>query len=185
MGLKATLENVGSIWGAAAAAVVAGPLGVWAGEVDPPDPSGLAVTIAIPFCCICLFLVWIWGPLLSPTLRRVLASLALVAGVPALAFYLMTYFNVVVAQPLPTADGMKTVRITVGSELRSRIQADDRNAVELLMDYAFEPDKIWTRQSIASNQLKLNGLFILSFSLLAAGIALFSIKPESTRTAPE
>lgn len=179
MSIKSILDNTGSVWGAAAAAVVAGPLGVWAGDVDPPDPAGLAVTIAVPFCCICLFLVWLWGPVVAQKTRRLLATCVLLMGVPALAFYLLTYFTIVVSQPIPTENGMQTIRVTVGDELRQRINADDRNSLELLMDYAFDPAAIWTQQSIRSNQLKLNALFILSFVLLTTGVALISVKSDS------
>ena len=178
MSIKSTLENIGSIWGAAAAAMVAGPLGVWAGEVDPPDPAGLAVKIAVPFCCISLFLVWLWGPAVAKKTRRMVATLVLLLGVPALAFYLLTYFSIVVSQPIPTEDGIHTIRVTVGDEFRRRINAEDRNSLELLMDYAFDPAAIWTQQSIRGNQLKLNALFILSFVLLTAGVALISIKSD-------
>ncbi len=176
MNIKSALEQVGVAWGAAAAAVVAGPLGVWAGEVDPPDPAGLAVKIAVPFCCIALFLVWIWGSSIGPSLRRWLASLSLLLSLPCLAFYLLLYFGSVVSLPVTTADG-QSVRVTTGSELRQRIPRDDRSSMELLLDYAFEPGLIWTEKSIRSNQLMLNGLFILSFSLLTTGIALLSLKP--------
>ncbi|MBB5210118.1 hypothetical protein [Microbulbifer hydrolyticus] len=178
MSIKSTLERVGGIWAAVVAAVVAGPLGVWAGELDPPDPAGLAVKIAIPFCCICLVLVWLWGRNVSQVTRRILASITLVMGIPALAFYLLTYFSVVVAQPIPTETGMRTVRLTIGSAYRSRIEVQDRTPSELLLDYAFDPSKIWTRDSIRNNQVKLNSLFILSFSLLSAGFAFVSIRPQ-------
>lgn len=184
MSIKSTLENVGGIWAAVVAAVVAGPLGVWAGELDPPDPAGLAVKIAIPFCCICLVLVWLWGRTISQKMRRILASITLVMGIPALAFYLLTYFSVVVTQPIPTEEGMRTVRLTIGSEYRARIDADDRAPSELLLDYAFDPSKIWTRESIRSNQIALNALFILSFSLLSAGFAFISIRPEKGAEEP-
>ena len=180
MGIKSTLENMGGLWAAVVAAVIAGPLGVWAGELDPPDPAGLAVKIAIPFCCICLVLVWLWGRNISQGARRILASITLVMGVPALAFYLLTYFSVVVAQPIPTEEGLRTVRLTIGNEYRSRINAEDSTPSELLLDYAFDPSKIWTRDSIRSNQIKLNALFILSFSLLSAGFAFISIRPEKS-----
>lgn len=158
--------------------MVAGPLGVWAGEVDPPDPAGLAVTIAVPFCCISLFLVWLWGPAVARKTRRIAATLVLLLGLPTLALYLLTYFSIVVSQPIPTAEGIHTVRVTIGDELRQRIKADDRNSLELLMDYAFDPAAIWTQPSIRSNQVKLNALFILSFILLTAGVALISIRSD-------
>ena len=178
MNIKTMLENMGGIWAAVVAAVIAGPLSVWAGELDPPDPAGLAVKIAIPFCCICLVLVWLWGRSITQRTRKILASVTLVLGVPALVFYLLTYFAVVVAQPIPTEEGLRTVRLTIGSEYRSRIDDEDRAPSELLLDYAFDPSRIWTRASIRNNQVKLNGLFILSFSLLSAGFAFVSIRPE-------
>ncbi|WP_237057350.1 hypothetical protein [Microbulbifer sediminum] len=182
MDIRSSLENIGSIWAAAVAAVVAGPLGVWAGEIDPPDPAGLAVKMAIPFCCICLFLVWIWGPALGRTARRLLASATLLLGLPALAFYLLTYFSVVVSQPVPTEDGTRNIRVTVGNEFRPGVEPGNLLPAELLMDYAFDPGKIWTPASIRYSQVKLNGLFILSFALLSTAMALIAVRPTTGKT---
>ena len=179
MSIKSTLQNGGGIWAAVVAAVLAGPLSIWGGELDPPDPAGLAIKLAIPFCGVCVVLAWLCARRVSLGVRQWLAGLSLVLGLPALAFYLLTYFSVVVTQAIPDAQGMRTARLTIGNEYRSNVEPADSTPKELLLDYAFDPAKIWTEGSIRNNQIKLNALFILSFSLLSAGFTLIAMRPNN------
>lgn len=165
-----------SIWGAFAGAVVAGPLGVWAGGLDPPDPPGLAVLIATPFCAVLLILCMLWVPQRSDAARRWIATALLGAGLVVLMAYLASYFGVVVHQPKGTAEGQEVIRVVVGSTLREGIEARGRTATELLLDYAFEPKRIWTEASLGRNQLRLHALFTAGFALLTAGVGVLAVR---------
>jgi hypothetical protein len=170
------LEAFRSSWGVATAVILAGPLGTWAGGIDPPDPPGLAVMLATPFCVVVLLLCMLWGPRMTAGIRRWLATGLLIAGVAILVLYLAAYFTSVVHQPKHTPAGPQTVRITTGSQLRDGMDPRGRTPQELLLDYGFDPQRIWTPKSLVERQLLLHGLFTLSFMLLTGGVAIFAIR---------
>ena len=181
MKLEASLQLFRSSWGVATAAVLAGPLGIWIGGIDPPDPSGLAVIIATPFCVVVLLLCMLWGPRISNSTRRWLATGLLIAGLPMLVWYLVVYSNSVVHQEKYTPEGTQIVRITTGSELRNDVKARDRTSTDLLLDYGFDPKRIWTPDSLIQNQFRLHGLFTMSFLLLTGGVAILAVRKRTLK----
>jgi hypothetical protein len=168
-------------WGAATAAVLAGPLGIWAGGIDPPDPPGLAVTVATPFCVVVLLLCMHWGARMSAGVRRWFATGLLIAGLIILVWYLAAYFGSVVHQSKNTPDGIQTVRVITGSQLREGMDARNRTSTDLLLDYGFDPKRIWTPESLLQTQLRLHGLFTISFMLLTSGVAILAVRETSRK----
>lgn len=71
--------------------------------------------------------------------------------------------------------------MVVGSTLREGIQARGRTAAELLLDYAFEPERIWTETSLRRNRLRLHALFTAGFALLTAGVGVLAVRDAGRR----
>ena len=181
MSLQALFRSFRSLWGLATAAVLAGPLSVWAGGIDPPEPAGLAVVIATPFCIIVLLLCWLWVPQLSDALKKWIATALLTGSLVALVWYLSSYFEYVIHVSILASEEPRTVRLVIGSTLRQDMGANGRDTMELLENYAFDPKRVWTESSVLHNQVRLHLLFTAGFALLTAGFGILAADKRVTQ----
>ena len=167
-----------SVWGGAAVAATAGPLGLWALDLEPPWPSS-AGKVATLFCAVAVLLAYVVSRSITPRSKgakklRVIAPATLALGLIAIVGYLWAYGRYVVTDSIDRGGRTEIIRMIAGSELRPGIQAGTATQLDLLRDHLYEPEAVWTPQSISTARMLLLLSFVLSFFMLTFGAALLA-----------
>jgi hypothetical protein len=168
-----------SVWGGAAIAAGAGPLGLWVADLEPPWPTAVG-KVATLFCAIAILIAFFVRPEASKKKRssrgRAVGIALLVFGAVGVMGYLWAYSRYVVLDSIERAGRTEIIRIVIGSELRPGMQeeAAQTTNLDLLRDSLYEPEQVWTSDSVNSVRLILAASFVLSFVSLTAGAAVLA-----------
>jgi hypothetical protein len=198
MTFGAFLRSFKSLWGLGAAAAAVGPLTLVASDLEPPWPAG-AGTLATLFCVVAILLAFALRRrmLSSASLLRgraargsatggdrrlaLLGAALLILGLAASLGYLWAYSTFVVTETRINGAREQSLRFVVGGELRSDVADVGKSKHDLLLDYASDPEAVWTAESLRSARLFLLTAFLLTFFLLTFGAALLT--PATPRRA--
>lgn len=175
-----------SVWGGAVVAATAGPLGLWALDLQPPWPSS-AGRVATLFCTVAILLAYIVSRSLAgggkrdagPGSKRArkarwIAIAMLSLGLATAIGYLWAYERFVVTDSIERGGRTEIIRTIVGSELRQGIDAGSATQLDLLRDNLYDPEAVWTSRSIGNARLMLLTSFVLMFFMLTFGAALIA-----------
>lgn len=185
-------ESFKSLWGVAAVAAGAGPLGLWVADLEPPWPSA-AGKVATLFCAIAILIAFFVGPAGSAGGRkrkggkkksgvRYAAIALLVVGSCGVISYLWAYGRYVVTDSVQRGGRTEIIRMVVGTELRPGLDASQTTKLELLRDNLYDPEEVWTSESVNNTRQLLVVWFVLSFFLLTFGAALLAKLGRETST---
>ncbi|MBI3350128.1 MAG: hypothetical protein HY020_23320 [Burkholderiales bacterium] len=188
-----------SLWGAAAVAAGAGPLGLWIADLEPPWPSSSGKVAAL-FCAIAILISFFVGPagrdaedskVSRQKARRRGARIAgialLVLGALGVGAYLWAYGRFVVQDAIDRGGRVEIIRTVVGTELRPGMgDIGSATSLDLLRDGLYDPERVWTSESVNMVRQLLAASFVLSFVLLTFGAALLAqLEKEPAAPAPK
>lgn len=179
MKIAEQLASFKSVWAAAAVAAGAGPLGLWAADLEPPWPAQVG-KVATLFCAIAILIAFFARGSArkgAPSSgARIVGIALLVLGALGVAGYLWAYSRYVVLDSIERGGRAEIVRSVIGSELRPGLEAAARSStnLELLRDSLYEPEQVWTSESVNAVRLGLAASFVAGFVLLTAGAALLA-----------
>ncbi|MBI1686161.1 hypothetical protein [Caulobacter hibisci] len=183
MKLTDYLSSFKSIWAAAAIAAGAGPLGLWAADLEPPWPTS-AGKVATLFCAVAILTTFFANASTDrpDRRRRGLAGVALlVLGSCGVAGYLWLYSQFVVQDSIELGGRSEVVRAIVGSELRPELRAEAEHVtnLDLLRDALYDPEQVWTPRSVNQMRLSLLAAFVLGFVAMTLGAGLLAHHPSA------
>jgi hypothetical protein len=181
-------ESFKSLWVAAAVAAGAGPLGLWVADLEPPWPAS-AGKVATLFCAIAILISFFVGPAVRDSENgasagrqekrgrgvRIAGITLLVLGAVGVFAYLWAFGRYVVQDSIERRGRTEIIRTVIGTELRPGM--DDVSGFtnrDLLRDSLYDPEKVWTSESVNTVRQLLAGSFVLSFVLLTFGAALLA-----------
>lgn len=173
-----------TLWGAGVAVAVAGPLGLFVPDLYPPWPENSHI-IGVLFCAVAAVVSLTLGvgyaqrPENKQTLQTAVAIVCLVIGLASLLAYFMANSTRVVEEQQMVGKKAHQLRFVVGTQLRSDVdQTMGSDARELLRDNQYDPEKIWTAESLRNSRFLLLITFVTAFAMLTFGMGLLA-----TRTA--
>jgi multisubunit Na+/H+ antiporter MnhB subunit len=172
------LVSFKSVWGGAVVAATAGPLGLWAMDLEPPWPPSVG-KVATLFCAVAVLLAYVVSRSFAPRSERaktvrLIAITLLAVGLTAILAYLWAYSHYVVTDSIERSGRTEIIRMIVGSTLRPGIEPGTATQLDLLRDNLYDPEAVWTRQSISTARMILLISFVLSFFMLTFGAALLA-----------
>ena len=188
MRLAEFAKSFKSIWGLGVALALAGPLGLSIPELYPPWPDHSRL-IGVIFCAVAALLSFSWGSELAgkSTAKQkrppLIATLSLACGLAFLLVYFAAYSSYVVVETQMVGSQQRSLRFVVGAETRGTSDggsaADD---LEMLRDNQYDPERIWTRDSLRRSRFLLFGSFVAAFSMLTFGMGLLATRSTSSRS---
>jgi multisubunit Na+/H+ antiporter MnhB subunit len=186
MKLAEFFESFKSVWGGAAVAAAAGPLGLWAMDLEPPWPPSVG-KVATLICTVAVLLAYIVSRSFAPRSKRaqktrLIAMGMLVLGLIAILGYLWAFGRYIVTDSIERGGRTEIIRTIVGSELRPGVEPG-ATPVDLLRDNLYDAEAVWTPQSISTARMALLLSFVLSFFLLTFGAALLATLEKSAKRA--
>jgi hypothetical protein len=170
-----------NIWGVGVALAVAGPLGMSIPELYPPWPDGSRL-IGVIFCAVAAILSFAWGAELDRRSRAtrvlsIVATISLVCGLAFIIVYFVAYNSYVVVETQMVGSEQHKLRFVIGAETRGHSDAELNSAsLEMLRDNQYDPERIWTRESLRRSRLLLFGSFLAAFSMLTFGMGLLATR---------
>lgn len=181
------LKALKFMWGTAVAAAAAGPLILWISGLEPPWPPG-AGKIATLFSAVAVLLAYPASRALANRheslvdKRRnrgvrspaIIGAIFLILGLLGAISYLWAYSTFVVTDLIETPSHIKVIRIVVGSDVRRGIQANGKTNLELLQEHLYDPESVWTRDSLRWARTVLLTTFCSTFFLLTFGTAVLA-----------
>lgn len=190
-------ESFKSLWGAAAVAAGAGPLGFWAADLEPPWPTSVGKVAAL-FCAVAILIAFFVSPAARDSedggaqkekrsgRARVAGIALLVLGALGVIVYLWAFGRYVVQDSIERGGRTEIIRTVIGTELRRGMEdVGDSTSLDLLRDSLYDPEKVWTSESVNTVRQLLAGSFVLSFVLLTFGAALLArVEKVSAEPAP-
>jgi flagellar biogenesis protein FliO len=177
------LQALKSLWGLGFAATIVGPLALWVPNLQPPWPEGSQVITAV-FCIVAAILSFVVSRSLSERstmssphfgkkkLVRILGSLALVLGLVSGIAYLVAFDLYVKSQSQQIGNEVRQIRIVIGTELREELRGTVEEPLQLLQDNGYNPERIWTRESLLRTRFQVFSSFLAMFLLITFGIGL-------------
>ena len=151
------------------AAVAAGPMALWAADLQPPWPPGSSV-VATTACAVAVWLVFGLQSILRRTV--VLKSLgvgAFIAGLVLGGWYFDAYARSIEWIDQPADGSTRRMGVVIGDELQPGVSLDNKNTHDALLDNELRANRIWTDRSIRRAQLTLLVTFVASFFCLTFG----------------
>lgn len=180
--LQEYLKSFKSLWSLGVVAAASGPLALTFPELTPPWPTNSA-RIATIFSALAVILALVLGRELATHRksapnrdRRVTAvgSACVFIGLAGCFVYLTAYSKYVVVVTQPTVQGERHLRFVVGTE-KLDPNSSPGTPEGLLQNNMYEPERIWTSESLAHTRLFLFGSFALTFSILTFGLGLLAM----------
>ncbi len=192
------LQALKSIWGLGFAAIVIGPLALWVPNLQPPWPQGSQIITAV-FCIVVAILAFVICHSLSERSRRssrqpaqtklprILGSVALVLGLISGIGYLIAFNLYVIPQNQQIGNEVREIRIVIGTELRQELRGTVEEPLQMLQDNGYDPERIWTRESLLRTRFLVFSTFLAMFLLITFGIGLLVPVSEAQgrKTGPE
>lgn len=186
-----------SLWGAAAVAAGAGPLGLWVADLEPPWPSSVGKVAAL-FCAVAILVSFFVGPggreadggrASAQQARRrrgrTVGITLLLLGALGVGGYLWAFGRFVVQDAIDRGGRTEIIRTVIGTELRPGLgDLAGATNLDLLRDSLYEPERVWTPESVNTARQLLAVSFVLSFVLLTAGAALLAQVEKPAEAAP-
>lgn len=180
-----TFRSLKSLWGAVVGLTLVGPLALWLPGLQPPWPTK-AAPIATLFSAIAIIL----GLFVFESSKKSIPSKlisdnqpkhklfifgSLLLGLFLGTIYIYQYERFVIIEIQPTSQGKSNeLRFIAGKELRDNIQITDETPKELLRKNDYEPELIWTKESLVKTRLSLLSSFCLTFFFLNFGLTLLA-----------
>lgn len=177
-----------SVSGFALVLAATGPLLLWVPDLQPPWPES-SQTIATIFCVVVAILAAAWARQFRSAVPRAGAErqrsrVLLGAGTGAIVLglifgisYLVAFNQYVVSEQQTVGGEVRTVRVVIGSQLRPEVDANER-PLQLLQESGYEPERVWTRESLLQTRLRVFISFAATFVALTAGLALLAAAPR-------
>jgi TIR domain-containing protein len=165
-----------------------GPLMLWVPDLQPPWPESSQM-IATLFCAVVAILAAAWARQFRSAVTRAgaerqrsrvllgAATGAIVLGLISGISYLVAFNQYVVSEEQTVGGEVRTVRVVIGSQLRPDVDANER-PLRLLQESGYEPERVWTRESLIQARLRVFITFVATFVALTAGLALLAIAPR-------
>jgi hypothetical protein len=185
MNLAQFFGSFKSVWGGAVIAATAGPIGLWAMDLEPPWPPSVG-KVATLFCAVAVLLAYVVSRSFAPGSKRAkttrLLAIALLAlGLIAILGYLWAYSRYVITESVERGGRTEIVRMIAGSQLRPGVKPGDATQLDLLRDNLYDPEAVWTPQSISTVRMMLLSSFVFSFFTLTFGAALLAPLEKSAK----
>jgi hypothetical protein len=116
----------------------------------------------------------------------ILGSLALVLGMVSGIAYLVAFDLYVKSQSQQIGNEVRQIRIVIGTELREELRGTVEEPLQLLQDNGYNPERIWTRESLLRTRFQVFSSFLAMFLLITFGIGLLVPVSEvpTPRTSP-
>jgi hypothetical protein len=122
------------------------------------------------------------------TTATVLGSGALLLGLLCALLYIDAFGRFVFVKEQRVGNEIRKVRKVIGTELQSDLQGSKDSPEQLLMDNEYDPEKVWTRDSLSRTQFRVFLLFVGTFLLFTFGPGLLtplaggrSANPQTTK----
>jgi hypothetical protein len=188
MNLNAFANSFKSLWGVALVVTTTGPLTLWIPELNPPWPIGSSILATLFSVMSVVLILGLVNNLISASklsdvvvskyqlILKLGGSLSIIIGLVFCIVYLFFYSSYVISERRIVNGKEETLRFIIGNEKQEWIENNYQHEIELLRDNQYDPSKIWTRDSLSYVRLLLLSSFILTFTLLTSGIALFSVQ---------
>lgn len=187
MKLADWMKSFKSIWGAGVILATAGPLGLSVPDLYPPWPEH-SYWIAVIFCAVASLVSFTVGlsdlhpPRSKTRIQTVLACTCLVLGLISLIGYFAAYSTRVVGETQVVGAEQRQLRFVVGTEMRADMdRTSDLNNLELLRDHQYDPERVWTSESLRFSRLLLLITFVGAFAMLTFGMGLLATRSGSSR----
>lgn len=194
MTAKQFLRSFKSLWGLGILVTAAGPLAMWAPDLDSPWPDSSA-KIATLLSAVAGILAFSLGrayfsrvPKQDPnkngsshTMISFIASAGLLLGVACALTYFLAYNKFVITEVQTVENQERKLRLVVGSERLSEFQGLAISDLDLLRDYQYEPERIWGKESVQRHRFLLFSTFAATFCMLTFGIGLFASCPNERK----
>ena len=173
-----------SIWGAGVLIATAGPLGLLVPDLYPPWPE-YSYLVAVIFCAVVSIVSFTVGlayahqPRSQRKLQTLLASACLLLGLTSLIWYFSAYSTRVVVETQVVGTEQHQLRFVVGTDMRADMDKTSDH-LELLRDNQYNPERVWTPESLRFSRLLLLITFLVAFSMLTLGMGLLATRSESS-----
>lgn len=179
------LRSFQSLWGIGVAVTVAGPLALWVPNLQPPWPEGSQMITTISCIIVAIlsfslsreFLARTSGKSPSRVKRISLITAvswgALVLGLTCGIAYLRAFNLYVVSDQQQVGTEARVVRIVIGTELRSEFRKT-AEPLELLRDNGYDPERVWTRDSLLRARFLVFAFFAGMFMSITLGLGLLT-----------
>jgi hypothetical protein len=167
-------KRVRRLWSSGAAAAAAGPLALWAAAVEPPWPDrpSTITGIATLFCVLAAIIARV-VELRRPVLRR--AGVALLAGGAVLCVLYLIFFSLSVYTATQRVNGTDVLRRwVIGTELQPQFRDLNVPIGELLARGGYQPENIWTKESVTRARIALLTAYLTAFACIVAGLTLIA-----------
>jgi hypothetical protein len=188
MRLADFLKSFKNLWGVGVGLAVAGPLGMSIPELYPPWPDNSRM-IGVIFCAVVALLSFAWGAELNKNsrtndkLQSMVATISLLCGLASIIVYFVAYNSYVVVETQVVGGDQRKLRFVVGAETPGHPIAEPNSAyLEMLRDNQYDPERIWTRDSLRRSRFLLFGSFIAAFSMLTFGLGLLATQSARSRS---
>jgi hypothetical protein len=190
------LRSLKSLWGLGVAATVISPLALWVPNLQPPWPEGSQMITAV-FCIVVAILSFSLSRELSgrnakssrsikpAKLTKVLGSVALVLGLVFGIGYLSAFNLYVISDVQQVGSETREVRIVIGTELRDELRGTVEQPLQLLRDNGYDPERVWTRESLLRTRFLLFAFFVAMFLLITLGMGLLAPVSEVNMLSPD
>ena len=190
------LQSLKSLWGVGFAATILGPLALWVPNLQPPWPQGSQMITAV-FCIVAAILSFVLSRSLSERSKssaphrakakplRILGSFALVLGLAAGVGYLIAFNLYVIPQNQQIGKEVREIRIVIGTQLREELRGTVEEPLQLLQDNGYDPERIWTRESLLRARFLVFSSFLAMFLLITFGIGLLVPVSEVASAQPD
>jgi hypothetical protein len=189
MSLAEFAKSFKSIWGLGVALALAGPLGLSIPELYPPWPDNSRL-IGVIFCAVAALLSFAWGSQLTrrSTAKQkapaIIATISLACGLAFILVYFAAYSSYVVVETQMVGSQQRSLRFVVGAETSgSPDGGSTTDYLGMLRDNQYDPERIWTRDSLRRSRFLLFGSFVAAFSMLTFGMGLLATRSTRSRAA--
>jgi hypothetical protein len=156
-------------------------------ELYPPWPDNSRM-IGVLFCAVAAIIAFAWGAASGTiskrrqSLQSLLATGSLVLGLALIIGYLLAYNSYVVVETQMVGNDQRKLRFVIGADPPAH-SAVGPNAgyLDLLRDNQYDPERIWTPESLRRSRFLLFGSFVAAFSLLTFGMGLLAAASARSR----
>ena len=171
-----------TVWGAGVLLATAGPLGLFVPDLYPPWPENSHI-IGVIFCAVAAVVSFTAGvgyaqrPRAKSRVQTAVATACLLLGLASLIGYFLAYSTRVVVETQVVGKEQRQLRFVVGTEMRADVdKTGSGDALELLRDNQYSPEKIWTPDSVRYSRVLLLVTFVAAFSMLTFGMGLLATR---------